>query len=60
MGTVLRIDQATWSTMRMAQDARAWTKEHNTDAISRRGAVQHWDAVLKTFIEGVHKAGVAA
>lgn len=52
MGTVLKIDQATWSTMRMSQDAKKWCEERNQDG-SRKGAIEHWDAVLKTFIEGV-------
>lgn len=52
MGTVLKIDQATWSTMRMVQDAIKWSEERNTDN-SRRGAIDSHTAVLKTFIEGV-------
>lgn len=59
MGTVYQIDQATWSTMRMVQDARKWCEERNGDN-SRRGAITTHKATLETFIEGIHKAGVAA
>ena len=52
MGTVLRIDQATWSTMRMVQDAVKWSEEHNADG-SRRASVKAHKAVLKTFIESI-------
>lgn len=52
MGTVLRIDQPTWSTMRMVQDAVKWSEERNGDG-SRRGSIQAHKAVLKTFIEGI-------
>lgn len=53
MGTVYQIDQATWSTMRMVKDAKKWCEERNGDG-SRRGAIRTHDAVLKTFIEGIH------
>lgn len=53
MGTVYQIDQATWSTMRMVQDAKKWCEERNDDG-SRRGAIRTHKAVLKTFIEGIH------
>lgn len=53
MGTVLRIDQSTWSTMRMVQDAKKWCEERNGDN-SRRGAIKTHEAVLKTFIEGIY------
>lgn len=52
MGHVYQIDQATWSTMRMVQDAKAWCEERNSDG-SRRAAIKTHEAVLKTFIEGI-------
>lgn len=52
MGNVYQIDQATWSTMRMVQDAKKWCEERNGDG-SRIGAIQVHAATLKTFIEGV-------
>lgn len=52
MGTVYQIDQATWSTMRMVQDAIKWSEERNDDN-SRRSAIQSHKAVMKTFIEGI-------
>lgn len=53
MGTVYQIDQATWSTMRMLQDARDWCKERNGDA-SRRVAVKGYQATLDGFIDRIH------
>lgn len=54
MGKVYRIDQATWSTMRMVQDAKTWCEERNGDG-SRLGAIQVHKATLNTFIEGVRR-----
>lgn len=45
MGTVLTYDQATWSTMRMVQDAEKWCRER-----AREGSATEHRQVLKALI----------
>lgn len=55
MGQVLQFDQATWSTMRMVQDATKWCSERNNDG-SRSGAIDEHQRVLKSLIQSVTNA----
>lgn len=45
MGQVLKYDQATWSTMRMVQEAKKWCEER-----SRTASAEEHKTVLKNLI----------
>lgn len=54
MGTVYRIDQETWSVMRMVKDAAGWCEDRNQDG-SRSGSIREHKRVLNYFIQGVRE-----